>query len=324
MVHRTISLLPNTRMSKWTEQNIPDLGGKVALVTGANSGLGLATAGALAAKGAQVVISCRSADKAAQATTDIRRSVPEAKLDFLPLDLADLESVREAAATFQLRYSQLDLLINNAGVLGLPYTQTKDGFEMLFGTNHLGHFALTGLLIGTLRATPEARIVTVSSVAARSGELPLEDLNWKQRKYSRAGAYGQSKLANLVFALELERRLRRAGIKAISVASHPGYAATNVVFARNATPTLGRHIWNLIARIGNALIAQPAALGALPSLYAATASDVRGGDYLGPSGPGEFRGYPRRVKPTELAQDLNLGDGLWKKSQQLTGVNLLP
>jgi NAD(P)-dependent dehydrogenase (short-subunit alcohol dehydrogenase family) len=251
----------------------------------------------------------------------IRAAASGAKLEFLQLDLSDLDSVRAAVQTFKSRSPRLDVLCNNAGLMTLPYTKTKDGFEMLFGTNHLGHFALTGGLIDTIRATPGARVVTVSSVAHRNGRMPLEDLNWERQAYSRGGAYGRSKLANLLFTLELERRFRKANIKAISVAAHPGYSATNIVYGGSgAPPSLLRSIWNKLAAIGNMLLAQPADQGALPSLYAATAQDVKGGDYIGPDGLLEFRGYPKRVQPNRLARDEQLAAGLWKKSEEMTGV----
>lgn len=206
----------------------------------------------------------------------------------------------------------------------LPYTKTRDGFEMLFGTNYLGHFALTGLLFELTSRTPGARIVMVTSLSERIGQLPLDDLNWEKSRYSKRGAYARSKLANLVFALELDRRLRRAGAGTLSVAAHPGYSATNIVYGGvNAQQSMMRSIWNLMARVGNALLAQPARLGALPSLYAATAPDVRGGDYIGPDALFEFRGYPRRVKPSRRAQDEALAAGLWQRSQEMTGVGFL-
>ena len=308
-------------MAKWTAHDIPDLSGKVALVTGANSGLGLSTALELARKNATVWLACRGAAKAEDAMRNIRAAHPSARLEFLQLDLSDLASVRAAVQTFKTRSSRLDILCNNAGLMTLPYTKTRDGFEMLFGTNHLGHFALTGGLLDSIRATPGARVVTVSSVAHRSGRMPLDDLHWESQAYSRSGAYGRSKLANLLFTLELERRFRKANINAISVAAHPGYSATNIVYGGSgAPPSLLRSIWNKLAAIGNLLLAQPADKGALPTLYAATAPDVKGGDYIGPDGPLEFRGHPRRVQPNRLARDEKLAAGLWKKSEEMTGV----
>lgn len=310
-------------MSIWTARQIPDLSGKVAIVTGASSGLGRVTAQALSQHGAQVIMAGQNADNAAAAMAEIQTAQPAAKLAYLPLDLSDLASVHCFADAFKARHDQLDLLINNAGVLGLPYRKTRDGFETLFGVNHLGHFALTGLLLQRLRATPKARVVTVSSLAHRAGKLPLDDLNWEHRPYSKGGAYGQSKLANLMFALELDRRLHQAGICASSLAAHPGYAATNIFFGQSVKASVGRRLWNLIARVGSALVAQPAALGALPTLYAAAAADARGGEYFGPRGWFEFRGYPCKVKPSAQALDLELAARLWQASEQLTGVGYL-
>lgn len=309
---------------QWTERDIPDLSGKTALVTGANSGLGFATARALAARGAHVLLGCRDEGKAQAAMHNIRAAVPAARLEFLPGDLSDLSSVRRAAELVQARHTRLDIQINNAGVMTLPYGKTRDGFETLFGTNYLGHFALTGLLFGLTSRTPGARIVTVTSLSERVGRLPLDDLNWERARYSKRGAYARSKLANLVFALELDRRLRRAGLPVLSVAAHPGYAATNIVYGgAGLQRSLTRSLWNLMARAGNALLAQPAALGALPSLYAATAPDVQGGDYFGPDALFEFRGYPRRVQPSRRARDAMLAAGLWQRSQEMTGVSFL-
>ena len=311
-------------MSVWTEAQIPDLRGRIALVTGANSGLGLETSRALAGKGARVVLACRGAAKAEEAMAAIRAKIPDAQLEFLPLDLSDLASVRAAAETFESRHARLDILCNNAGLMTLPFARSRDGFEMIFGTNHLGHFAFTGLLLDVIRKTPGARVVTLSSVAHRNGRLPLDDLNWEREPYSKPGAYGRSKLANLLFVLELQRRLQRSGIDAISVAAHPGYAATNIVYGGSeAPPSLRRKLWNLMARVGNVLLAQPAQMGALPTLYAATAADVKGGEYLGPRGLLEFRGYPARVRPSRLAQDERLAAGLWARSEQMTGVRFL-
>jgi NAD(P)-dependent dehydrogenase (short-subunit alcohol dehydrogenase family) len=306
---------------RWTEAHLPQLAGRVALVTGANSGLGLETSRALAAQGAHVVLACRGETKALAAMAAIRQKVPNAKLEFLSLDLSDLASVRAAAGEFAMRHERLDLLINNAGLMTLPYGKTRDGFEMIFGTNHLGHFALTGLLLGVLRRTPHARVVTLSSIAHRNGQMVLDDLNWERARYSKPGAYARSKLANLLFALELDRRFKKAGIDAISVAAHPGYSATNIVYGGSgAPPSLWRRIWNAMARVGNWLLAQPATMGALPTLYAATAQDVKGGEYFGPHGPLEFRGHPVRVRPSALALDERLAADLWARSEQMTDV----
>ncbi len=314
-------------MPSWTTNEIPDLAGKTALVTGANSGLGLETARALAARGAKVVLTCRSAAKAQAAMEDIRATHPDAHLAALTLDLADLASVKQCAEDYKKDYSRLDILCNNAGVMGLPKAKTKDGFEIIFGVNYLGHFALTGLLFGVIRATPGARVVSLSSRTHKNAPLPLDDLNWQRRRYSMAGAYGQSKLANLVFAFELERRLRQANndnnTDAISVAAHPGYAATNVVFPTDAEITLARRIWIPLAKLGNALMAQSAAEGALPTLYAVTMPDVKGGEYYGPDGFSQLRGGPAIVACAPLARDAVVAHKLWTESEKLTGVKFL-
>ena len=300
---------------RWSERDIPDLQGRTALVTGANSGLGLATAQALALRGAHVVLACRGADKAGAASALIRKAAPDARLDYLALDLSDLGSVRRAAEQYHAQHGTLDLLINNAGVMATPYGRTKDGFETQFGTNHLGHFVLTGLLLDTLLKTPASRVVTLSSIAHRTGDLPIDDLNWQKQKYSRSRAYGRSKLANLMFALELDRRLRQRGAHTLSVAAHPGYAATNIGFGGSSRTSLfGRAI-----TLGNVILAQPAALGALPTLYAATADGVKGGDYDGPDGPLQVRGYPVRVQGTARARDAALAARLWEASEAMTG-----
>ena len=311
-------------MAQWGELDIPDLSGKTALVTGANSGLGLATAQALAARGAEVVLAGIDDDATERAMQKIIGNTPGAKLHSLALDLSDIDSVQSAADTFLSAHSHLHILVNNAGVFGLPYGQTKQGFERVFGINHLGHFAFTGLLLDALRATPGARIVTVTSVAHRSGKLPLDDLNWQKRRYVSYGAYSQSKLANMIFALELDRRLRCAQIDAISLAAHPGYAATNIFFSGGvAQPSYSRRFWNRFAKVGAAWFAQPAELAALSALYAATKEDVTGSELIGPGGLMEFRGYPKSASPSELALDPALASALWQQSELMTGVKWL-
>lgn len=309
-------------MDKWTLSDMPDMSGKTAAVTGANSGLGLETSRALASRGARVILCCRSQDKAEAAMSDIRAGCPEAQLDFVALDLASLDSVRAGAAAIADKAPALDLLINNAGVMGLPLMHTADGFEMLFGTNHLGHFALTGLLLATLEKAPAGRVVSLASVAHKQGKLPLDDLNWQKRSYAKAAAYAQSKLANLSFALELDRRLRAAGSPVLSVAAHPGYAATNVFYARDAQTSALRSIWNALAGLG-AWFALSAAQGSLPTLYAASMPSVQGGEYYGPHGLLEFWGYPALAQPTARARDPETARGLWQQSEAMTGISYL-
>ncbi len=304
----------------WSVDHLPDMTGRVVIVTGANSGLGLETTRGLAARGAHVVMACRDADKTRDAITAIRATDDCAKLEFLQLDLAHLMSVRNFAQQFSMRHQRLDILCNNAGVMALPLRRTEDGFEMQIGTNHLGHFALTGLLIDRIRETSGARVVNVSSLFHKYGKIRFDDLNW-QRGYSRWPAYGQSKLANLLFTYELQRRFDRAGIDALSVASHPGYSATNLQFAgpRMENSILGK----LVMRVSNALVAQPPEMGALPSLYAAGAADVDGGDFIGPDGRDEWRGYPTKVRSSRASHDEVAAGKLWRLSEELTGVSYL-
>jgi NAD(P)-dependent dehydrogenase (short-subunit alcohol dehydrogenase family) len=300
----------------WSAEQIPDQHGRVAIVTGANSGLGLAVARELARHGARVVLACRDTAKGAQAQHAIEGAAPDAQLELAPLDLADLASVESFAEGFLTSdgHNGLDLLINNAGVMAPPRRETKDGFELQFGTNVLGHFALTARLIGALQGRPDARVVTVSSNAHKMGRINFDDLQ-SERRYTRWGAYGQSKLGDLMFALELDRRLRAADSLVKSVAAHPGYAATNLQTA--APPVLDA----LVMRVTNLLVAQSAEMGALPLLYAATDPDVQGGAYVGPDGIGEFRGHPRITKPNAAARDEQVAERLWAVCEELTGVS---
>jgi NAD(P)-dependent dehydrogenase (short-subunit alcohol dehydrogenase family) len=298
--------------SKWTAADIPDQAGRVAVVTGANSGLGLVTARELARAGARVTLACRSAEKGETAAGRIRSAVPGADVTPAVLDLAALESVRAFAAGAPER---VDLLINNAGVMAAPRRLTAEGFESQFGTNHLGHFALTGLLLGRLLSAPAPRVVTVSSALHRRGTMSFDDLQG-ERKYSPWGAYGQSKLANLMFCFELQRRAVEAGTALLSMAAHPGYAATNLQFAAT-----DRFYEKAFGWIGNRLLAQSADMGALPTLYAATVSDLPGGTYVGPGGRSEQRGYPRVVTAAGKAYDEAAWRRLWEVSEQLTGVH---
>jgi len=298
---------------KWTAAEMPSQAGRTAVVTGANSGLGLVVARELARHGARVVMAARDAGRNQAAVATIRAAVPAAELEPAPLDLADLRSVRGFARDFAARHQGLDLLVNNAGVMAAPRRQTADGFELHLGTNHLGHFALTGLLLPLLRDREDARVVTVSSGVHHGARMAFDDLMGEHR-YSRWGAYGQSKLANLLFALELDRRLRAAGRPLASVAAHPGYAATNLQFS--GPPAYQRpFMW-----LGNLLLAQSAEMGALPLLYAATYPQLPGGSYVGPDGLAEGRGHPTLVRPSAAAQDPAAATRLWEVSETLTGV----
>jgi NAD(P)-dependent dehydrogenase (short-subunit alcohol dehydrogenase family) len=301
----------------WTAKDIPDLSGKTAIVTGGNSGIGYEAALQLAGKGATTVLACRDAAKAREAAVRVKATVPQAAVEFMSLDLASLVSIRAFAALFLEKHDAVHILCNNAGVMALPYRKTVDGFEMQFGTNHLGHFALTGLLLERLLATGGARVVNVSSTAHRWGWMSFDDLN-SERHYAKWRAYGQSKLANLLFTYELQRRLEAAGAAAISVACHPGYAATNL---QAAGPRMeGSSFMESITNLGNRLLAQDAAMGALPTLYAATAPDVRGGDYIGPDGLFENSGYPKKTTSNSRSHDRASAARLWKVSEELTGV----
>jgi NAD(P)-dependent dehydrogenase (short-subunit alcohol dehydrogenase family) len=288
-------------MAKWTAADIPDQTGRTAVVTGGNSGIGAAAARALAAAGAHVIIACRDTEKGAAAAATMPGSV-----EVRALDLADLTAIRAFAATVS---EPVDLLINNAGVMALPLRRTADGFEMQIGTNHLGHFALTGLLLDRVRD----RVVTVSSQAHRPGRIRLDDLNWERRRYQRWTAYTQSKLANLLFAYELARRLTAAGSPLKSLAAHPGYAATNL---QSHTES----IQDWIMALGNRIMAQSPEMGALPPLYAATVPDLPTGSYYGPDGLFENRGHPKLVDSTPTSKDPTLAAELWTLSESLTGV----
>ena len=298
--------------SDWTTADIPDQHGRVAVVTGANSGLGLVTARELARAGARVVLACRSAEKGETAAARIGSAAPGADVQPAVLDLTDLESVRAFAATAPDR---LDLLVNNAGVMATPRRVTADGFESQFGTNHLGHFALTGLVLGKLLAAPAPRVVTVSSTLHRTGTIDFDDLQG-ERKYSRWGAYGQSKLANLMFCFELQRRAVAADTALLSLAAHPGYAATNL-----HSDATDRFYERWYMAIGNKLLAQSADMGALPTLYSATVPDLPGGTYVGPGGRSEQRGYPQVVGAAGKAYDEQAWARLWEVSETLTGVH---
>jgi NAD(P)-dependent dehydrogenase (short-subunit alcohol dehydrogenase family) len=297
---------------KWTADEIPDQDGKLAIVTGANSGLGRVTALELARHGAQVVVACRSVEKGEATAEEIESATGGPKPRVEQLDLGSLDSVRRFAGSFS--GERVDLLVNNAGVMMTPHRTTADGFELQLGTNHLGHFALTGLLLDALQRADSARIVTLSSNEHKAGRIDFDDLQ-QESAYSPRGAYQRSKLANAVFAIELDRRLRAARSPAISVFAHPGYSSTNL---QSTGPT---GVVKAVLAISNRLLAQSAERGALPTLYAATAPEVEGGDYIGPDGRGEFRGFPKKVKAIPDAYDPAIGARLWQVSEELTGVH---
>lgn len=305
-----------TSGQRWTEAQVPDQFGKTVLITGANSGLGFENARALAAKGAKVVLGCRNPDKALTAIKQIKQLVPSADLEFLPLDLSSLASIHDAVDQFRRTQQRLDLLINNAGVMLLPQSTTEDGFDMQLGVNHLGHFALTGRLLDLLLESPNSRIVTVSSLAHQRGQIYFDNLQLRSG-YGRFKAYAQSKLANLLFCYELQRKLTAAGATTISVAAHPGAAATNL-----GLPMFEAMQLSLLVKIAERVapfIGQSAANGALPSLYAATADGVKGGQYFGPKFYEVF-GPPVRVDSKRLSHNQEVAHRLWEMSRTMTGV----
>ena len=263
-------------------------------------------------------MACRSPEKGQQAVSAILAENPAIAPEFIRLDLADLASIRSTASIVTTSYPILDILINNAGVMALPKRQTKDGFEMHFGINHLGHFALTGLLLNSLLSAPAARVVTVSSSMHLLGKMNFDDVNGEKR-YQKWSAYGQSKLANLLFAYEIQRRLERNGFSTISLGCHPGFASTNLQIAGPLME--GSQVKVLFNKVVNRLFAQSAQMGALPALYAAASSQVDGGDYIGPGSFGEFRGYPRKVKSSAASHDEEIAAQLWTVSEELTGVH---
>ncbi|MFJ9742608.1 oxidoreductase [Streptomyces sp. NPDC101166] len=298
----------------WSTRDIPDQSGRTAVVTGANSGIGYITARELARRGAHVVLACRSESRGREAVERLVGEVPGVKVELRPLDLGDLASVREFAG--RLPHARLDLLVNNAGVMALPYGTTADGFETQFGVNHLGHFALTGLLLPALLDTPGARVVTVSSLAHVLGNIDPRDLN-SERRYRRWIAYGRSKTANLLFTHELARRLDAADADVIAAAAHPGYAATNLQTA--GVRAEGRRRVERLVEAGNRVFAQSAEEGALPTLYAATAPGVRPDSFTGPS-RAMWRGAPGPSWRAPWTLEDRAGERLWTESERLTGV----
>lgn len=292
---------------KWTTQNIPEMQGKTVIITGANSGIGYEAVRALAAKNAAVVMACRSLDKGQVALEKIKSEIPQADLQLLALNLAELSSVRKFAQEFLAMHDRLDVLINNAGIMAVPYGKTADGFEMHFGTNHLGHFLLTGLLFELLKRTPNSRVVTVSSFAHYGGRINFENLNG-EKSYQKWRAYSQSKLSNVLFAYELQRRVSVNGDHPISVVVHPGYSATNLQHTS--------WFFNFI----NPIMAQSQEMGALPTLFAATSPQIHGGEYVGPDGFMELRGHPHITKSSQASYDEETARKLWEVSEKLTGM----
>jgi NAD(P)-dependent dehydrogenase (short-subunit alcohol dehydrogenase family) len=304
-------------MSGWSTRDIPSQAGRVAVVTGTNSGLGFVTARELARAGATVVMTSRDPERGADAEQRLREAVPDADVRLEALDLASLASIREFATRIRASYDGIDLLVNNAGVMAIPRSTTADGFEMQLGTNHLGHFALTGLLLPSLLSRTGSRVVTVSSAAHKIGSINFGDLLGEKRYWSW-GAYAQSKLANLLFAYELQRRLDAAGATTVSVAAHPGYSSTNLQAV--GPQQSGNKLMGLLMNFGNVAFGQSADDGALPQLYAATAPEVTGGQFFGPSRLMESRGAPKLVDSTAKSKDRKVAARLWSVSEELTEV----
>ncbi len=303
---------------RWTLGDAPDRSGRVAVVTGASGGIGLATARGLARRKATVVLACRDPKRAVRAVDQIHVAVPEADVRIVRLDLASLSSVRDAAAELRSTCPHIDLLINNAGVMQVPsHRRSPDGSELTFATNHLGHFALTGLVLDRLLATPGSRIVTVSSLAHRRGVMDFDDLDM-ERNYTPGGAYDRSKLANLLFTYELDRRLRAMGAGTIALAAHPGIVSTDLwrTSSRAEQLVVSRRL-----RMLNFWLVQSPARGALPILRAALDPSAQAGDYFGPGGWGQFTGDPVRVESTPLSHDETVRRWLWEASEDLTGVS---
>jgi len=306
--------------NNWTQQDIPDMTGKVVIITGANSGLGLESTKALAAKGATVVMACRNPRKAEEAKAEVLATTPAARLDVMALDNASLASVRAFADAFKAKYDRLDILLNNAGVMAIPRELTEDGFEMQLGVNHLAHFALTGLLLDVITATPRSRVHSTSSSAAFGGSINLDDL-MGEKSYGRWTAYGQSKLANAAFATELNRRLQAAGHNTIANSSHPGFVMTNLQtnsMAESGAPLGERILYGLAGPI----MAQDVSMGVLPQLYGSTAPEAKGGVFYGPKNF-RIRGYPAEQKCNDALKDADLLKRFWAASEELTGVHYL-
>jgi NAD(P)-dependent dehydrogenase (short-subunit alcohol dehydrogenase family) len=302
--------------AKWTDADVPDQSGRVALVTGSNTGLGYETAKVLAQRGADVVMAVRDTGKGEAAAATIRTAAPKANVAVHALDLGSLDSVRTAAEKLKTAYPRIDLLINNAGVMYPPKSTTKDGFELQFGTNHLGHFALTGLLLKNVLAVPNSRIVVVASMAHDiQAKIDFDDLQWERRRYSRVASYGQSKLANLMFAYALQRRLEAKGEKTIALAAHPGISNTELMrhIPGGSSPLLMK---------AAGLVTNSPLMGALATLRAATDPAATGAQYYGPDGFRELMGHPVVVKSNKQSHDVSVQERLWTVSEQLTGVTI--
>jgi NAD(P)-dependent dehydrogenase (short-subunit alcohol dehydrogenase family) len=315
-----VSKIPGSEVTgeaTWSALDVGDLTGRVALVTGANSGIGYEVTRTLAGHGAHVILGCRNQEKARRARDRMESQLARSSLELLELDLSDLASVHEAAGAVLTNHARLDLLVNNAGVMGTPYRQTPDGFELQMATNHFGHFALTGLLLNRLVTTERSRVVAVGSNMHRFGRLRLDDLPGARPRNTWI-TYSTSKLANLLFVAELSRRLEAAGLPMLAVAAHPGLTRSNLAGSGVALGT--SRVRRRLGRAAGTTLGQSTAAGALPVLCAATASSIRSGQYIGPAGPLELYGPPRVVRPSKRARDETLAAGVWAASEELTGV----
>jgi protochlorophyllide reductase len=304
---------------KWTQQDIPDLMGKLIVVTGANSGLGFECSQTLAEKGATVVMTARNLMKGEKAKADVLAAHPNAKLDLMKLDVGDLASVRKFATAFKSKYDRLDILLNNAGLMAIPRQETTDGLEMQLGVNHLGHFALTGLLLDIIVKTPNARIHNVTSSANWMGAINFDDL-MSEQNYSRWGAYGQSKLANIFFTYELQKRLTVAGYDTLANTSHPGFVLGQL--QHNSVDQSGTVLEGLFYRISEPLMSQDIKIGVLPMLYGMTAPEAKGGGFYGPSFMNMW-GYPKETNANKKTNDTAALKRFWRVSEELTGVQYL-
>ena len=303
-------------MNDWKLENMPDLSGKIIVVTGGNSGLGFEAVKAFASKNAQVIMACRSVDKGEKAKEHILAQNPNGSITIMPLDLTNLSSIHNFVALFKKQFKQLDVLLNNAGIMMVPYGLTKDGFELQIGTNHLGHFALTGLLLDVLKSTPTSRVVNVSSMAHKSGKMDFDNLLFENGKdYSPMKAYGRSKLSNLLFTYELQRFFEKNKIGCAAIAAHPGVSDTNLFV--HAAP---KWAMNLLRPLFLLMI-QPASMGVLPEIRAAVDLNAKGGEYYGPKGKREVKGYPIIVQSNAASHDKESARKLWELSVKLTGVS---
>ena len=300
---------------KWNFDDIPDLSGKTIIVTGGNSGLGFEAVKSLSVKGSETILACRSAKNGESAKKQILEEHPNAQINVMNLDLADLKSIHSFAMKFDAQYHKVDVLLNNAGII-CPYKKTKDGFEIQIGTNHLGHFALTGLLLHCLKNTKGSRVINVSSLGHKFGKMIFDNFMFEKGDYSIMKAYGRSKLSNLLFTYELQRKFEKFNIDCIAVAAHPGVAKSNL--AKYVTKKL---LYKIGMAISSSIMSQNSSMGALPEIRASVDPLVKGGDYFGPGGFQEWRGYPVKVKSNNASHDLKNAEKLWEISEKLTKIN---